>query len=112
MIRWIFEGNTTYTEFEQNALKEFETTLEKKFIKLPDECILFILILMYRWLQNKWNSLKFLHANKWDHDKAIKTIQEYLDWKKNNTPVTLTNEISSFLVSDVCIHWINFRTLE
>jgi hypothetical protein len=39
MIRWIFEGNTQYTEFENNALKEFEKELEKKFVKFPDEYI-------------------------------------------------------------------------
>mmetsp|Transcript_35566 Transcript_35566/g.32050 ORF Transcript_35566/g.32050 Transcript_35566/m.32050 type:complete len:292 (+) Transcript_35566:118-993(+) len=90
MVRWIFEGNTKFTEYEEQQIKEFYKHLEKKFIAFPQE-----------WLSVKHNSLKFLHANQWNFDKAVKTIQEYLDWRKKNLPVNINGKIHDFLDSGI-----------
>jgi len=51
-----------------------------------------------------WKSsqtLRFLIANRFNFDKALKTIQEYIEWQKWKLPVTLSPGVASLLDSGI-----------
>jgi len=87
ILRRIFEGTTTYDEFENKQVLGFHEYLGKKNITLPD-----------------WkfpDTLRFLIANHFNYDHTLKTILEYIEWKKANLPVKLTPAMTTYLNSGI-----------
>jgi len=88
LIRWIFEGNTTFEKFENDALDQIYAEFEKQKVALPEN-----------WRRS--DSLKFLIACSFDLNKSIKGITEYIAWRKETIPIPLTTVIEEYLNSGI-----------
>jgi len=86
LIRWVFEGETTYEPFENQQLDLLYEEFKKQNVTLPDT-----------WRRS--DSLKFLIACSFDINKAIKGIQEYVAWRHATLPIELTPQILDYLNS-------------
>jgi len=88
IVRSVFEGDTTYDAFENNAINQLYEELNKQNIVLPKD-----------WKRSE--TLKFIIACYFDINKAIKSIQEYLTWYNETFPITFDQDILDILNSGI-----------
>jgi len=91
LIRWIFEGETTFEDFENQQLDLLYQEMTKLNVKLPEG-----------WRRS--DSLKFLIACAFNLDKSSKGIQEYISWRASTLPIELTPAVTEFLNSGIMYH--------
>lgn len=85
-LRWIFEGDTTFDDFENQSLDQLYEEMKRQGCTVPEE-----------WRRS--DSLKFLIACSFDMKKSINGIQEYIEWRKNTLPIEPTSTIMDYLNS-------------
>ncbi|KAL4447108.1 hypothetical protein ABPG74_013960 [Tetrahymena malaccensis] len=93
LMRLFFDGPITMTQFEKDEYEKFEKQLkdsgdEQKH--LQDQQV---------W--TKPNRMRFLQASGWKYNVAINNISQHNDWRKNNLPIKLDEEIIQFLQSGI-----------
>ena len=84
ILRRIFQGGLKYTSFESDNLNNFENFLMKNQLILPEY-----------W--KRYDTLRFLQANGYDHDKTLKYIKDHIEWRTNNLPVIPTDNVKKIL---------------
>jgi len=96
LIRWVFEGETTFEPFENQQLDSLYEEFKKQGM-IGDGAETQSKALPDTWRRS--DSLKFLIACSFDINKAIKGIQEYVEWRRATLPIELSPKILEYLNS-------------